>query len=66
MLYITLETYYETIHVMHTKMNYSLEDIFNMYPYERDIFILMSTRDMEKEIQRAEKTKGRFHGKLPF
>lgn len=66
MLYINLRAYYETIHVMHTIMNYTLEDIYNMYPYERDIFILMYKRDKEKEQQRLEKQRQIKNGKLPF
>lgn len=65
MLYINLRIYYETTHIMHTKLNYSLHDVMNMYPYERDFFILMAVGDAEKEKARLEKQRMQ-NGKLSF
>lgn len=66
MLYMSLQGYYESVHVMHTYMNYSIEDINNMYPYEREIFMLMFKNDKEKEKKLAEERNKRYHGKLSF
>ena len=63
MLYTSLQSFYETIHVMHTYLKYSIEDIYNMYPYEREIFMLMYKNDKEKERRELEKRRGRY-GKL--
>ena len=45
-------------------MNYSLEDINGMYPYERELFMLMFKNDKEKEQKEIESRKRGFHGKL--
>lgn len=42
---------------MHTYLNYSMEDIENMYPYEREIFLLMYKNDKEKEQKELEKRR---------
>lgn len=49
---------------MHTYMNYSIEDINNMYPYEREIFMLMYKNDKEKERKQLEERRRGLHGKL--
>lgn len=64
MLYTNLRVFYETIHVLHTYLNYSVEDIYNMYPYERELYLLMFKNDKEKEKQEMEKRKRDRHGKL--
>lgn len=64
MLYTNLQVFYETIHVMHTYLNYSLEDIYKMYPYERELLMLMYKNDKEKEKQELEKHKRNHNGKL--
>ena len=46
---------------MHTYLNYSLEDIYNMYPYEREIFMLMYKNDKEKERKQIEERKRGLH-----
>lgn len=61
MLYTSLPFFYETLHVMHTYLNYSLEDIYNMYPYEREIFMLMYKNDKEKERKQIEERKRGLH-----
>ena len=48
---------------MHTYLNYSMEDINRMYPYERDIYLLMFKNDKEKERKRLEQKRHRY-GKL--
>lgn len=48
---------------MHTYLNYSVEDIEKMYPYEREILLLMYKNDKEKEKQELEKRRMQ-HGKL--
>lgn len=63
MLYTNLQVFYETTHIMHTYLKYSLEDIYNMYPYEREIFMLMYKNDKERERKEMEKRRGRY-GKL--
>ena len=45
-------------------MNYSLEDINNMYPYERELYMLMFKNDKEKEQKEMESRKRGMHGKL--
>ena len=62
MLYTNIQVYYETVHVMHTYMNYTIEDINNMYPYEREIFMLMYKNDKEKEKKELEKRRSKYHG----
>lgn len=64
MLYTNLRVFYETIHVMHTYLNYSVEDIYKMYPYEREIFLLMYKNDKDKEKEALEKRKREHNGKL--
>ena len=64
MLYTNLQVFYETIHVMHTYLNYSVEDIYKMYPYERELFLLMYKNDKEKEKEALEKRKREHNGKL--
>ena len=64
MLYTNIQAFYETVHIMHTYMNYSIEDINNMYPYEREIFMLMYKNDKEKERKELESRKRGIHGKL--
>ena len=50
---------------MHTYLNYTIEDINNMYPYEREIFMLMYKNDKEKEQKAIEaKRRGNHYGKL--
>ena len=44
-------------------MNYSIEDINNMYPYEREIYMLLYKNDKEKERKELEQRK-RNHGKF--
>ena len=61
MLYTNLQVYYETLHIMHTYLNYSLEDINNMYPYEREIFMLMYKNDKEKEKRAIEERRKKYH-----
>ena len=63
MLYTSLTAFYETVHVMHTYLKYSVEDIYNMYPYEREIYMLMFKNDKEKERKALEKRRGTY-GKL--
>ena len=63
MLYTNIQVYYEMIHIMHTYMNYSIEDINNMYPYEREIYMLLYKNDKEKERKELEQRK-RNHGKF--
>ena len=48
---------------MHTYLNYSMEDIENMYPYEREIFLLMYKNDKERERKELEKKRAN-HAKL--
>lgn len=62
MLYTNLQVYYETVHVMHTYMKYSIEDINQMYPYEREIFMLMYKNDKEKEKKELEAKRRKLHG----
>ena len=62
MLYTNLKVFYETLHVMHTYLHYSLDDIYNMYPYEREIFMLMYKNDKEKERKALEEHKRGLHG----
>lgn len=62
MLYTGLQPFYETTHIMHTYMNYSIEDINNMYPYEREIFMLMYKNDKEKEKKELESHRRGLHG----
>lgn len=65
MLYTNLRVFYETVHVLHTYLNYSIEDIYKMYPYERDLYMLMYKNDKEKERAELEKHKrGNNYGKL--
>ena len=59
MLYTNIPTFYETVHIMHTYMNYSIEDINNMYPYEREIYMLLYKNDKEKEKKELESRKTR-------
>lgn len=66
MLYTNLQVFYETIHVMHTYLKYSVEDIYKMYPYERDLYLLMYKNDKEKEREELEKHKRGINGKLPI
>ncbi len=66
MLYTSLPRFYETVHVMHTYLKYSIEDIYNMYPYEREILMLMFKNDKEKEQKKMESMKRGKHGKLPI
>lgn len=61
MLYTSLSSFYETVHVMHTYMNYTYEDINNMYPYEREVLLLMFKRDKEKEQKAIEEQRKRYH-----
>lgn len=61
MLYTNIQVYYETVHVMHTYMNYSLEDINNMYPYEREIFMLLYKNDKDKQKKELEANKRGLH-----
>lgn len=37
----SLENYYETTFAMLHHYHYNLSDLENMYPYERDIYVLM-------------------------
>lgn len=64
MLYTNLATFYETVHVMHTYLKYTIEDIYNMYPYEREIFMLMYKNDKEKEQKKIEEMRRNRYGKL--
>lgn len=64
MLYTNLASFYETVHVMHTYLNYSIEDIYAMYPYEREIFMLMFKNDKEKEKKAIEANRRGRNGKL--
>lgn len=45
-------------------MNYSIEDINDMYPYEREIFMLMYKNDKEKERKYLESERRGLNGKL--
>jgi hypothetical protein len=47
--------YYELDFQMHYFMNYSRDEIENMYPYERDILLGLFQRQKEHEKEEAEK-----------
>lgn len=64
MLYTNLRFYYECVHVMHTYMKYTVEDIEKMYPYEREIYMLMYKNDKEKQQKELESKRRGFNGKL--
>lgn len=65
MLYMNLRSYYEMLHVMHTYLNYNHVDVYNMYPFERDIFLLMYKNDKEMERKKMNEQRAK-HGKLPI
>lgn len=64
MLYTSLQLFYETSYVLHTRLKFSLEDILAMYPYERDIYLLMYKNEKEEEQRQLERVKR--NGKLSF
>ena len=57
MLYTNVRVYYETTHILHTYLNYSIEDIENMYPYEREIYMLLFKNDKEREKRELERKR---------
>lgn len=65
MLYVNLRSYYELLHIMHTTLKYNMDDIYNMYPFERDIFLLMYKNDKEAERKKINEQRAK-HGKLPI
>ena len=49
MCYTTLADYYTTIFTMMHHHNYSLADINQLVPYERDLFVDLILDDLEKK-----------------
>ena len=45
-------------------MKYTVEDIEKMYPYEREIYMLMYKNDKEKQQKELESKRRGFNGKL--
>ena len=50
----TLSNYYSTIRIMVESYHYTINDIENLFPFERDIFIEMIIDDINKEKERNE------------
>lgn len=57
MLYTNIQNWYEVNNILHNYMNFSLEDIYNMYPYEKELYMLMHKRDKEEEKAKMEEQK---------
>ena len=53
--YMTLPQYYEMNFALMQHHNYSLEDINNWIPFERDIYVSMLIKHIEKENERMKK-----------
>jgi len=56
--YADLAIYYKNLWILSYKSGYSLEDIYKMMPYERDIFMEFIIKDLEKKLARMKITVG--------
>lgn len=48
MSHTTLEKHYKTVFMMVQHYNYSISDIENVYPFERDIFYTLLKKSLEE------------------
>ena len=49
MIHNNLTNYYKTIKIMVEEYNYSIRDIENLFPFERDIFVSLILSEINKE-----------------
>jgi len=49
----SLENYYKTNFTMMQNFNYSLEDLENMLPWEREIYVMLLVEDLKEKNERA-------------
>lgn len=54
--YTNVAVYYKTLFALVQHHKYSMTEVENMYPYERDIFVEMLSQYMEKLEQDAKST----------
>jgi len=54
--YMTLSHYYELNFSLMQHHKYTLEDINNWIPFERDIYVSMLIKHLEKENERMKRT----------
>jgi hypothetical protein len=47
--YSNISSYYTTNFTFKTEHNFSFDEIYNMYPFERDIYIAMINQKAEKK-----------------
>ena len=59
MSHISLESYYETFFAMMQHHNYSLTELENLIPWERDIFVGMLIFHLKEESERIERENQR-------
>ena len=59
MSHISLTSYYETFFAMMQHHNYSLTELENLIPWERDIFVGMLIAHLKEESARIEKENQR-------
>ena len=59
MSYISVEAYYKTIFSMVQHHKYSITEIENLMPWERDIYVGLLTQYLKEEKERVDKESRR-------
>ena len=55
MLYQDIGDWYKTTYLIKHKLGFSIQELEKLYPYEREIYILLANEQIEKENKELEK-----------
>jgi len=56
--YGNISVYYQTLFSLKQHHKYSLEDIYTMYPYERDLFVELTNQYLHQVEEERKKHRG--------
>lgn len=55
--YTNLADYYTNLWILSSKHGYSMSDLYDMMPYERDVFVDLIIDDIDKKVKESQQNK---------